>query len=107
MKDQRKLGLEELDLNLLNRPDWDAEADKSGSESAMEIDDASCEPMDIDDTTEPVEKQSDPWLDPDCIPPPMPSNQGIFGEALMDPTALVRMRPEIQFSLRPKIVAPF
>jgi hypothetical protein len=39
--------------------------------------------------------------------PPRPSNQGIFSEALIDPTVLVRMRLEIQVSSRPKIVAPF
>jgi len=47
-----------------------------------------CEPMDVDGTTEPAEKQPDPWLDPDCIPPPMPFNQGIFGEALIDPDGI-------------------
>jgi hypothetical protein len=103
MKDQRRLGLEDSDLKLLNRPDWDTIEDESDSEMDVDrdmdaesaTDAAMHDPtgtMGVDDFNEVSTGQyprPHPWLDRDCISPPMPFDKGTFAEALIDPDGIV------------------
>jgi hypothetical protein len=103
MKDQRRLGLDDFDLKLLNRPDWNTIGDESDSEMDVDrdmdaesaTDAAMHDPtgtMDVDDLNEGPTGQHPPpdlWLDRYCISPPMPFDKGTFAEALIDPDGIV------------------
>lgn len=110
VKNKRILGLDEFDINLLRRPDYvdpdyidPNESDGEDGEDRMDVDtdvhlghsstgtDTGCCP-DQSCSHHAQSPSQNPWLDPDCVPPPMPfpddESSGNLAGALVDPDGI-------------------
>ncbi|KAJ7460345.1 hypothetical protein B0H11DRAFT_2198984 [Mycena galericulata] len=95
VKNKRTLALDEFDINLLRRPDYvdpnepaDEHDEHDMGDDSMDVDSENpAEEMNID-----LPPRVKPWLDPDCVPPPMPLDDTNFGDtldgALVDPEGI-------------------